>query len=219
MFSKPLNGRSKGFVIAAAAAAVVVMTVFAPARTSASNPQSVDVVNTPNVNVVNTPAVTVASMPPVSISGTPNVNANVQFPANQAVTLIPGTATHMGRLPSQHVQLQYVPACPTTLAQFSPSDGSLICFDVANYPGQILMITDFSWSSYSGSPGFTCTMFLSINNNILYDTGAVTGPDGYTRQDQHWTTGFKATVTPQVAPQACKTVRSAYLQGYLTANQ
>ena len=182
--------------------------------------------NTPNVNVVNTPAVTVTSMPPVSISGTPavsisgvpNVNANVQFPANQAVTLVPGTATHMGRLPSQQVQLQYVPGCPTTLAQSQP-DGSLICFDMANYPGQILMITDFSWSSDYGSPGFTCTMILSINNNILYDTAAVTGPDGYARQDQHRTTGFKATITPQVAPQACKNLRSAYLQGYLTANQ
>jgi len=41
-FSNFVNGRSKSFVLAAATAAIVVTTVFEPARASASNPQNVD---------------------------------------------------------------------------------------------------------------------------------------------------------------------------------
>jgi len=51
---------------------------------------------------------------------------------------------------------------------------SLECFDMANYPGQILIITDFSWSALGGVAGVNCPFNFDINNSLLYIQSALT---------------------------------------------
>jgi hypothetical protein len=104
----------KGFKFRAAAAVVIVIMVLAAGNATAgtssennnaTNPQNVNVVKTPTINggntagasIANTPSVNVMNTSAVSISGAPSVNANVQFTANQAVTVTLGSATNVGR--------------------------------------------------------------------------------------------------------------------------
>jgi hypothetical protein len=172
---------------------------------------TVNVGNTPSVNVMNTPAVT--------ISGTPSVNANVQFPANQAVTVTPGSATNVGRFPSQQVQLAYQTGCPSTLLALNP-DGTNQCFDMANYPGQILIITDFSWSALGGVAGVNCAFNFDINNHLLYIQSALTNYEFVAQNETHLTTGLKMTVAPNfLIGGSCTSINDVHLQGYLLPNQ
>lgn len=208
--------------------------------TSNTNTQNVNVVNTPNVNVVNTPSVNVAALPPVSINGTatvnvaampavtvagtPNVNANVAFPTNQAVTVAaPGPLTHTGRLPSQMVALiPGIPVgCQTSWAQVTP-DGNVSCFDMANHPGQILVITDFYWDA-EGPAGSTCVAHLLGGgaNWYLIKSGSTVNADGFTTKSEHLTTGVGTTANPilQGIPGSACGVFDAELHGYLLQNQ
>jgi len=218
----------KGFKFAAATAAVIIMTVFAAgtavAGGASNTPQSVDVVNTPTVNVGNTPSVTVANTPSVnvantpavSISGTPNVN--VQFPANQAVTVTPGSVTNVGRLPSDQLTL-YSPYsfCPSHILQVG-SDGSGSCFDMANHPGQVLVITDILWYGQIAA-GNTCFVNLeSPLGKILFTFNAVGAADGYAAKSEHMTTGLKMTVNATPLADNCSNP-IFWTQGYLLTNQ
>src|SRR5579864_1841751 len=209
----------KGFKFAAATAAVIIMTIFAAGTAvagGASTPQSVDVVNTPSVTVANTPSVNVANTPAVSISGTPNVN--VQFPANQAVTVTPGSVTNVGRLPSDQVTL-YSPYsfCPSHILQVG-SDGSGSCFDMANHPGQVLVITDILWEGQVAA-GNTCLANLeSPLGKILFTFNAVGAADGYAAKSEHMTTGLKMTVNATPLADNCSNP-IFWTQGYLLTNQ
>lgn len=229
-----------GAIIIAGSGALQAQTKPAGTGTSNTTAQNVNVVNTPSVNVANTPTVNVAAMPPVSINGaatvnvasmpavtvagTPNVNANVTFPANQAVTVAsPGPLTHTGRLPSQMVDLIEGPpvGCPTTWAQVTP-DGNSSCFDMANYPGQILVITDFFWEA-EGPAGTTCVAFLRGGGfqRQLITSGATVNADGFTTRTEHLTAGVATTANPTyggIIGGACG-VFSVQLHGYVLPNQ
>src|SRR5215471_18949301 len=161
--------------VTVAADALEAQTKPAASGTTTTSTQNVNVVNTPTVNVgtmpavsisgtpavnVNSlPAVNVNSLPPMSLAGTPTVNTNITFPVNQAVTVAAaGPLTNVGRLPSQQVMLFSVGSlqCPTGWRQNIPGPPPTSpCFDLAGYPGEILVITDFSWNAI-GNPGVTC---------------------------------------------------------------
>lgn len=221
-----------GAIIMAGSGALQAQTKPAGTGTSNTTAQNVNVVNTPSVNVATMPPVSingtttvnVASMPAMTVAGTPNVNANVTFPANQAVTIAaPGPLTHTGRLPSQMVDLIEGPpvGCPTTWAQVTP-DGNSSCFDMANFPGQILVITDFYWEA-EGPGGTTCVAFLRGGGfqRQLITSGATVNADGFTTRTEHLTTGVATTANPTyggIVGGACG-VFSVQLHGYVLPNQ
>ena len=206
------------------------------------NSMNVNVVNTPTVNVGSLPSVTISgtptvavgSLPPLTLSGTPTVNANVTFPASQAVTVsAPGPLTNVGRFPGQQVMLIATGPgeCPSTQFLMAP-DGSVSCFDISNYPGQILVITDVFWSAL-GTPNNTCIFGLGLVGRPgfgpVFESTAVAGADGIASKTEHLTTGVKLTSNPQtmtLAPafgSACKFGvffgGDSFMQGYLLPNQ
>jgi hypothetical protein len=208
----------------AAAAAVMILMLFAAgsaiAGTASANngtsPQNVNVVNTPTVNVgntpsvsvVNTPTVNVANTPAVSISGTPTVNANATITA-------PGPLTNVGRLPSQQVTLEWSPGyCATNLMLFS-GDGNSSCFDISNYPGQVLVITDVAWWA-SGTAGETCLSSLQGTVGRFLFSPAPTVADGSASKSDHLTAGARMTINP-IALSSC-TLQIFEMQGYLVPN-
>jgi hypothetical protein len=209
----------KSLKFAGAAAAVIVMTVFTvgiasagtPAASAAVQTQSVNVVNTPTVNVGNTPSVTVANTPEVSISGTPTVNANATITA-------PGPLTNVGRLASQQVGLEFTTACPSHVFQIN-NDGTRSCFDIANHPGQVLIITDLDWLG-SGTPGNTC--IASVTNSVgsaFFLSVSVEAADQWAAKTEHMTTGLKMSENPQFAMMGACTLSVFQAQGYLVPNQ
>lgn len=171
-----------------------------------------------NVNVANSPAVTLA--------GTPTVNANVNFPANQGVTVsAPGPLTNVGRLPSQQVMLQIQPGCPSGWQQVTPN-GANICFDLANYPGDVLVITDLSWTA-STNAGATCALGIISSTNgsgFFLISAAVAASDGFAAKSEHLTTGATLTVNPVLghpyglAP-CSPTLDGVIMTAYLVPNQ
>lgn len=218
-----LAGKGAGFLEAQT------KTTATPSANSTT--QNVNVVNTPSVNVVTMPPVSingtatvnVATMPAVTVAGTPNVNANVTFPANQAVTVAAaGPLTHTGRLPSQMVALLpgVIFGC-AAWAQVTP-DGNFTCFDMANHPGQILIITDFYWAG-EGPAGSTCQARILGGgaNWYLIKSGATVNSDGFTTKSEHFTTGVGTTANPilQGVPGAACGVFDAELHGYLLPNE
>lgn len=234
-------GPFRAITVTAAAfifAAFAVAESPTPANQSAMPTENVNVVNTPTVNVGSlppvsisgTPAVTVGSLPPVSLAGTPTVNANVVFPATQAVTLTaPGPLTNVGRLPSQQLSLLSTGPleCPSTQYVMAP-DGVPSCFDIANFPGQILVITDVFWIA-QGTPGSTCIMGLGLAGHPGYGpvfwSAAVAGADGIATKTEHLTTGVKITENPLTTFQAGSETActlafpGSFMQGYLVPNQ
>lgn len=221
----------KGSKFAAASAAVIVMMLLAAGSATAGTASSntgaqtpnVNVVNTPTVNVGNTPNVNIANTPAVSISGTPTVNANVQFPATQEVMITPGSATNVGRLPSQHVQLAYASSCPSTMSLVSEA-GDVTCFDMAKYPGQILIITDYSWDAFgNGAANTTCSVGIVLNNNLVGLSSAVMDSDNRAVKSEHLTAGIKTIVNPKMGvlldQGPCLGFNFATMQGYLIQNQ
>lgn len=234
----PTNGASgKGFKFAAAMAIMMVMIALAVApataqtkttnqtqtavTNAANQTQNVNVVNTPTVNVgntpsvsvANTPSVNVANTPTVSLSGTPTVNANATITA-------PGPLTHVGRLPSQQVMLLLAPACPTSLI-LTAADSTQTCFDMANYPGQVLVITDFTWSTGGGAANTTCMVGIAMNHNLVFASTAVSASDTWAGKSEHFTTGVKTTINPQIAiySNTCTGFNVATMIGYLVPNQ
>src|SRR5258708_19816740 len=90
----------KGFNFAVAAAAVIVMTVFAAGTAvarGASNPtpQNVGVVKTPTIDVGNTPSVTLANTPSVNPPSTPAAAAS----RTAAPSAPPTPTAHLPTLP------------------------------------------------------------------------------------------------------------------------
>ena len=223
-----------------AAAATVIIALYAgsgaleaqtkPAANTST--QNVNVVNTPTVNVASmpavsisgTPTVNVASVPPVSIAGTPTVNANVTFPANQAVTVAAaGPLTNVGRLPSQQVALiPGVPVgCTTAWAQVTMA-GTISCFDMANLPGQVLVVTDFYWEG-EGPAGTNCVAYLLGPGPAWYliKSGAVVASDGFISKSEHLTTGAVMSGNPSYhgIPGGACGIFDTELHGYLLPNQ
>lgn len=150
-----------------------------------------------NVGITGQPVnVNVANSPAVSLAGTPTVNANVMFPASQGVTVsAAGPLTNVGRLPSKQVMLQGVfsaplPGCGSTWLLVTPN-GANTCFDMANHPGEVLVVTDFSWIATT-NPGATCTLAITgpANGSGFYLTSAAVGAsDGFCREERapyHW---------------------------------
>jgi hypothetical protein len=170
--------------------------------------------STQNVNVLNTPTVNVGTLPAVNVAGTPTVNV-ATLPA---VTIGPGPLTNVGRLPSKQVMLASIPwslsSCATKLAVFSDT-GNPSCFDMNQYPGQILVVTDVEWYA-STTAGNTCFVGAGFGNSVFASISAAAS-DGYAAKSEHWTTGVKMTGTPQ-ASSNCSAL-SMYLQGYLLPNQ
>jgi hypothetical protein len=224
----------------AAVAGALITTLSAAAGTlqaqtkpagNATGTQNVNVVNTPTVNISampsvslnGTPTVNVGSMPAVNLAGTPAVNANVTFPSNQAVTVTAGPLTNIGRLPSEHVNLiPGIPVgCQTTWGQVN-ADGSISCFDMANHPGQVLVVTDFYWEG-QGPAGSTCVAFLLSGGPAWYliKSGAVVASDGFTSKSEHLTTGATVTGNPSFhgIPGGTCGIFDAQLHGYLLPNQ
>ncbi len=175
-----------------------------------SSTKNVNVVNIPTVNIGNTLSVTVSSLPSVTLSGTPTVNVGSLPP----MTLGPSLVTHMGVLPSKQMMLTrnaYTDAnCPATKLGIYDAFGSINCFDLASYPGQILMITDWEWYA-TGSVGQTCYIGAGVNSPFLSASQA--GPDGIAIKSEHMTSGVKYLANPSVFSN-CGGV-AFYMQGYL----
>jgi hypothetical protein len=174
--------------------------------------QNVNVVNTPTVNIGNSPTVSVSSLPSVTLSGTPTVNVGTL----PAVTIAPSSVTHMGVLPSKHMMLTrnaYTDANCTTKLGIYGAFGDISCFDLASYPGQILMITDWEWYA-SGSSGQTCYIGAGVNPPFLSASQA--GPDGIAIKSEHMTSGVKYLANPSVFSN-CTGV-AFFMQGYLLPN-
>jgi hypothetical protein len=178
-----------------------------------SSTQDVNVVNTPTVTIGNTPSVSVSSLPSVTLSGTPTVNVG----SLPALTIGPSSVTHMGVLPSQQMMLTrnaYTDAnCPATKLGIYDAFGTINCFDLASYPGQILMITDWEWYA-TGSVGQTCYIGAGVNSPFLSASQA--GPDGIAIKSEHMTSGVKYLANPRVFSN-CAGV-AFYMQGYLLPN-
>jgi len=225
-------------VAAAAAALIITLSVEAGTLQAQVKPagnttatQNVNVVNTPTVNVGampavslnGTPTVNVGSMPAVSLAGTPTVNASVTFPSNQAVTVTAGPLTNVGRLPSEHVTLiPGIPVgCPTAWGQVN-ADGTITCFDMANHPGQVLVVTDFYWEG-QGPAGSNCVAFLLSGGPAWYliKSGAIVASDGFISKSEHLTTGATVTGNPSFhgIPGGTCGIFDAQLHGYLLPNQ
>jgi hypothetical protein len=223
----PAAGRTAFRVLkpAAAAMAALILALSAAESAAAADPNvSSQNTSTQNVNVVNTPTVTVGSLPPVSLSGTPTVNANVAFPASQGVTVTAaGPLTNVGRLPSKQVTLFTVPAnfgCSSLLLE-SNTDGSGTCFDMANHPGEILIITDWFWFGQV-TAGNTCPVNIESpppGGRIFLSSAAVGAPDGFVSKSEHMVTGVKMTVNPAAVTSATCTNVQFTMQGYLLPNQ
>ena len=175
--------------------------------------QNVDVVNTPTVIIGNTPSVSVSSLPNVTLSGTPTVNVGSLPP----ITIGPSSGTHMGVLPSKLMMLTrnaYTDAnCPATKLGIFDAFGSINCFDLASYPGDILMITDWEWYA-TGSVGQTCYIGAGVNTPFISASQA--GPDGIAIKSEHMTSGVKYLASPRVFSN-CSGV-NFYMQGYLLPN-
>lgn len=183
-----------------------------------------------NVGITGQPVnVNVANSPAVSLAGNPTVNANVMFPASQGVTVTAaGPLTNVGRLPSKQVMLGFQPGgCPSGLAQIT-SDGTNLCFDMANHSGEVLVITDFSWTA-STNAGTTCTLGITAPPNggsFYFISAAVAASDGVAAKSEHLTTGITTTVNPVVQTPidsgltGCHLLFSGIsLTGYLLPNQ
>jgi hypothetical protein len=188
----------------------------ASAQSGQANPnstQNVNVVNTPTVNIGNTPSVSVSSLPSVTLSGTPTVNVG----SLPAMTIGPSSVTHMGVLPSKHMMLTRNPYtdanCPATKLGIYDAFGTISCFDLASYPGQILMITDWEWIA-TGSAGQTC--YIGAGVNAPFISASQAGPDGIAIKSEHMTSGVKYLANPSVFSN-CTGV-SFYMQGYLLPN-
>jgi len=175
-----------------------------------------------NVGITGQPVnVNVANSPAVSLAGTPTVNANVSFPASQGVAVTAaGPLTNVGRLPSTQVMLGLGPGCPGGLGQVT-SDGTNLCFDMASHPGEVLVITDFSWTA-SANAGATCT--LGIGSYFV--SAAVAAPDGIAAKSEHLTTGITTTVNPGINNPIASGLAPCHLifggvtiTGYLLPNQ
>jgi hypothetical protein len=181
----------KGFKLATAAAAVIIMTVFAAGTAVAGSSSNM---TSQNVNVVNTPAV-------------------------KATITAPGPLTSVGRLASQQVNLEFAfGGCPSDWFQLN-ADGTLSCFDLSSYPGQVLIVTDAEWLA-SGTAGNTCLTSLNAPGNgsaIFLRSGAVAAADSFATKSEHLTTGRKMTVIPVVSG-GC-TLLSYEMTGYLVPNQ
>ena len=102
--------------------------------------------------------------------------------------------------------------CPTKLGIYD-AFGSINCFDLASYPGQILMITDWEWYA-TGSVGQTCYIGAGVNPPFLSASQA--GPDGIAIKSEHMTSGVKYLANPSVFSN-CGGV-SFSMQGYLLPN-
>jgi hypothetical protein len=195
------------------AASILATASLCAAQGQAKGPQDVNVVNTPTVNIGNTPSVSVTSLPSVTLSGTPTVNVG----SLPALTIGPGSVTHMGVLPSKHMMLTrnaYTDAnCSVTKLGIYDAFGTISCFDLASYPGQILMITDWEWYA-TGSAGQTCYIGAGVNTPFISASQA--GPDGIAIKSEHMTSGVKYLANPSVFSN-CGGV-SFYLQGYLLPN-
>lgn len=171
-----------------------------------------------NVNVANSPA--------VSLAGTPTVNANVTFPANQGVTVTaPGPLTHLGRLPSKQVMLLLAPvgapACASHTAQIN-IDGTTSCFDMANHPGEALVITDLLYTASNPTTGNTCTANVGSlsNNQTVLPLQATAAADGNAMKSEHLIAGLTMTFTPVLLTVNGNCFTNAvYAQGYLLSNQ
>jgi hypothetical protein len=178
-----------------------------------SSTQDVNVVNTPTVNIGNTPSVSVSSLPSVTISGTPTVNVG----SLPALTIGPGSVTHMGVLPTKQMMLTrnaYTDAnCPATKLGIYDAFGTISCFDLTSYPGQILIITDWEWYA-TASVGQTCYIGAGVNSPFVSASQA--GPDGVAVKSEHMTSGVKYLANPSVFSN-CAGV-AFYMQGYLLPN-
>jgi len=166
-------------------------------------------------------------------SGPWSVNANVTFPASQGVTVnAAGPLTNVGRLPSKQVTLTSIVGaiCPTFFAQVSSADGSTSCFDMANHPGEVLVITDYTWIGLAVSPGATCATAIinsSNPNNLYFSSAAVADSARIAAKTEHFTTGITLTGNPQIVQgklistflASCDLLTPVQFTGYLMPNQ
>ena len=91
---------------------------------------------------------------------------------------------------------------------------------MANYPGQILIITDFSWSALGGVAGVNCPFNFDINNSLLYIQSALTNNAFVAQKETHLTTGLKMTVAPNfLIGGSCTSIIDVHFQDYLLPNQ
>jgi len=179
----------KSLKFAAATTAVIVMMFFTVGTAAAAGTsQNVVVVNTPTVN------------------------------ANATITGA-GPLTNVGRLASQQLMLVVNNSgiCPSNQMIQTNPDGTYACFDMANYQGQVLVITDVTWSYGGNSPGIGCTGALRANGSgfPLFNSIAFASADGVCAKSEHLTTGFKTMLNlTSSAPNG-----EFYLQGYLVPNK
>ena len=95
------------------------------------------------------------------------------------------------------------------------ANGALLCFDMANFQGQILIITDIEWTA-TAAPGGTCFAGAGVSNPFFL-TVATADPSGNAAGHEHSTTGIKMTGTPGVSSN-CGNLQF-FMQGYLLPNQ
>jgi len=82
----------------------------------------------------------------------------------------------------------------------SPTDGSTSCFDIANHPGEVLVITDYSWiaTALSGTTCATAIIDSRNVNNFYFSSSALAYAAGIAAKTEHFTTGTTLTGNPLI---------------------
>jgi len=180
-----------------------------------------------NVGIAGTPSVNANITNQVPVTGT--VNANVTFPANQAVTLNAQSILELGKLPSQQLVLSQGTIGNPCPAWANANTGQ--CF--SGIPaGFVFVIKDIEWNasttitspSLSGNP---CQLnFFGPGFNLLFQSYATSDSGGYIGKAEHLAGAlyFNPAVLGSQAP--TWTLSNAFcsngqvtLQGYLVPNQ
>jgi hypothetical protein len=164
--------------------------------TTASQTQSVNVVNTPTVNVSNVPAVTISgtptvavgSLPPVTISGTPTVSvSNLSGLQVGNTAANPAVTQDVTKFAAQSIELVWpngfiAPSTPVSMYQMSP-DGTTSGTPFVVPAGQKFVLTTLDILPSGNNLG---NIAVGIFNNAF--TGAIREefyvPDAYTTQFQ-----------------------------------
>lgn len=166
------------------------------------NTANVNVANTPTVNVGNTPAVTVANIPAVTVG-------------NSAANPVPiGSATHFAQPVGNLVTLfGNGTAWARALPDGTDDSGTGVNGWVVP-PGQVLIVTDYSWYSNFCSAGKFCIAIVFAPFNRVDTSGAIADTDGRVFVQRQVTFALGPGISPVMGHDAPEII--VQIHGYLT---
>jgi len=201
------------------------------AQTSTKAQTSSPTASTQNVNVVNTPTVNVGTLPAVTVIGTPAVSAAQSGSWNVGITGIPGVqvtntiaqavptltagpslVTHMGQLPSSHVNLVSISgtSCSQWFRIASDGQGSLFTIPA----GDVLVITDVEFEDSSFAAG-SYHVNLDVGGSGVLGGVALVDASGWLVNQHHLTSGIVVSSLPTCGITGTSASPSARIYGYL----